>query len=100
MTIIALAGAPEWVSEISNVLADYGVEAAHYTDRAGYVAHLADARAALIVVDGAEADWRFWTVTPKISPATRRIPVVLVTDDASQRDAALRAGTNLVIAAG
>ena len=87
MTVIGLAGAPQWADEITTALADYGAEAAHYTDRTGYVAQLADDRAALILVDGADTDWRFWTVTPKISPATRRIPVVLVTDDAQQRDA-------------
>ena len=43
-------------------------------------------------------DWRFWTTTPKISPATRRIPVVLVSDDAAQRDAGAARGANLVLA--
>ncbi|MEO8392926.1 MAG: DUF309 domain-containing protein [Chloroflexota bacterium] len=100
MTTIAITGSPDWADEISSALRDFSVEAAHYADRTGYVAHLADDRAALILVDGADTDWHFWTVTPKISPATRRIPVVLVTDDADQRYEALRSGANMVIRRG
>ncbi|HVU14556.1 MAG TPA: hypothetical protein VHD90_24935, partial [Phototrophicaceae bacterium] len=85
MTTIALAGLPEWVSEVETALHDLGVQPMRYTDHTGYVTHLADQRTALILIDGADADWRFWTVTPKTSPATRRIPVVLVSDDPQQR---------------
>ena len=98
MTTIAITGAPDWEDEVARVLGEFDIQPTRYTDRMGYVTRLADDRAALILVDGTDPDWRFWTVTPKISPATRRIPVVLVSDDAQQRDQALRGGTNMVIA--
>src|SRR5579871_5999123 len=98
MTTIGIAGSPGWMGTVEAALRDLGVDPTRYTERAGYVTHLADQRTALMLVDGADADWRFWTVTPKTSPATRRIPVVLVTDDDQQRDQALRGGTNMVIA--
>lgn len=75
-----------------------GYTAVRYTDRAGYVARLADDHAALILVSGDDPDWRFWTTTPKTSPATRRIPIVVVTDDPAVRDGALLSGANLVLA--
>ena len=100
MTTIAIAGSPPWEDEVARVLGDFDLQPTRYADRTGYVTHLADDRAALILVDGMGEHWRFWTVTPKTSPATRRIPVVLVSDDAQQRDQALRSGANMVIARG
>src|SRR4051812_23653303 len=97
MTAVGIAGSPTWADEISAKLPAYDAVPLRYGERTGYVARLSDERVALMLVDGADEDWRFWTVTPKISPATRRIPVVLVTDDARQRDEALRSGTNLVV---
>lgn len=100
MTLVAITGAPIWGEAVTRRLDAAGALPLRVTERRGYVARLADERAALVLVDGADADWRFWAVTPKTSPATRRIPVVLITDDAGQRDAALRGGTNLVLAPG
>ncbi len=97
MAVIVITGSPVWGDAIAAELRDQGADPARYTDSAGYVTHLADDRAALILVDGADDQWRFWTTTPKISPATRRIPVVLITADPQQRDAALRSGANLVL---
>jgi hypothetical protein len=95
MTVIGIAGQPAWAESAAAHLT--GATVVRYTERTGFVARLADDRTALLLVDGGDADWRFWTVTPKISPATRRVPVVLVTDSANQRDQALRGGTNLVL---
>jgi predicted metal-dependent hydrolase len=97
MAVVALAGAA-WGSETEQLIRDHAAELIRCTERAGYVARLVDAQAALVLVNGVDADWRFWVTTPKVSPATRRIPVVLLTADAIQRDAALRAGANLVVA--
>lgn len=58
---------------------------------------LADANAALMIVNGDEADWRAYAVTPKTSPATRRIPIVVASDDAAVREDALRSGANLAL---
>ncbi len=68
-----------------------------FDDPTRYIARLTAARPALIIVDGGAAEWRFWTTTPKTSPATRRIPIVLLTADAAQHAAGLRAGADLVL---
>jgi predicted metal-dependent hydrolase len=96
-SIIVITGTPVWANEVAQVLREKGFTPAHYTERKSYVARLADDNAAMVLVGDGE-DWRFWTVTPKTSPATRRIPVVMVTDDAEIGEAALRGGANLVVA--
>ncbi|MEP7293096.1 MAG: DUF309 domain-containing protein [Chloroflexota bacterium] len=100
MTVVGIAGAPEWAEEVARLLRERNAEPVFYTDRASYVARLVDEGVALILVAGADGQWRFWVTTPKSSPATRRIPVVLMTEDAQQRDDALHSGANLVLAAG
>ncbi len=98
MATIIIAGSPEWAEAIRVVLRENDADPRQYTERTGYVARLADDRAALILVDGGDDHWRFWTTTPKTSPATRRVPVVVITADAQQRDTALRSGANVVLA--
>jgi predicted metal-dependent hydrolase len=71
-----------------------------WTEPAGYVARLADTRPALIVVDARAAGWQAWAVTPRASAATRRIPVIVLTDDAAVRAEAEAAGASAVIAPG
>ncbi len=95
--VIAITGIPAWLEAVKAGLgADYTVQG--YRERAGYIARLADQHTAMIIVDGADPDWRFWTTTPKTTPATRRIPVVLVSDDAAQRREALLSGADFVFA--
>jgi predicted metal-dependent hydrolase len=65
---------------------------------ADYIARLVDDGAALIVVDGARDDFTFWTAAPKTSPATRRVPVVVVAGDPARRADALRAGADFALA--
>ena len=93
----ASSGTGTWLDMVTSALIDLGVQPTRYTERNGYVARLADDRAALILVDGTGENWHFWAVTPKTSPATRRIPVVLLSDNPAQRDEALRSGVNQVI---
>ncbi len=71
----------------------------HYTEKAGYIVRLSDDFPALILVDSRDPDWRYWTTTPKTSPATRRIPVIVVHDssDPALRPQALSAGADEVI---
>jgi hypothetical protein len=97
--LLVITGAPGWIGEAKRLAAALGWRAAHYAERAGYVARLADDHAALIMVDGADTDWRFWTTTPKASPATRRVPVVVVSDAAQVRAAAVDAGADFAIPA-
>lgn len=53
--------------------------------------------AAMILIDGEHPDWRQFTTLPKVSPATRRIPILLVSDEAGQRAQALRLGADLTL---
>jgi hypothetical protein len=86
-----------WRDEVVSLLAREDYAAVQYTDRTNYVARLAEDNAALIVVDGDTDDWQFWTTTPKSSPATRRIPIVLISKDAVRRAAALGQGATLAL---
>jgi predicted metal-dependent hydrolase len=96
---IVIAGAPHWAREVETTLgSEYRV--LHYNERGNYIARLADDRAALIVVNGDDRRWRFWTTTPKISPATRRVPIILVTDKPAVRREAFLAGADLHLAPG
>jgi hypothetical protein len=95
LIVVAGEADPAWFSAVSTALGD-GYRVRRYTLRTGYVSRLADDQAALIVVHGADADWRFWVTAAKSSPATRRIPVLVVTDDALVRDGALLAGADVV----
>ena len=75
-----------------------GVRLLHYVrPPADLIARLTDDHADLIVVDGAADDWQAWTSAPKRSPATRRIPLVLVSADAERRAAAHSAGADRVL---
>lgn len=96
--VVVLAGVgeplPDWAQQLADSLAET------YTfrtrrERTGYVSALADDLAALVLVDGDADDWRFWTATVKSSPATRRIPVLLVSDDDSRRAQALGSGADI-----
>jgi predicted metal-dependent hydrolase len=64
---------------------------------ADYITRLVDAGAALIVVNGERADFAFWTAAPKTSPATHRVPVIVVAPDAARRADALRAGADFAL---
>ncbi|GAB4522733.1 MAG: hypothetical protein OHK0046_35700 [Anaerolineae bacterium] len=90
MTLIAITGAPPWLAQIT---ADYR----QYHDREHYIAQLADDRIALILVDGTQPDWAFWAVNPKISPATRRIPVFVVSDSDAVQAQARQSGADLAL---
>lgn len=95
MITVAVAGSPAWVNDVA-ALPD--VSLVTLSERAGYVSRLVDTGVALVLVDGGDADWRFWVTTPKTSPATRRIPVGLVSDDPQQRSEALHSGANITFA--
>lgn len=93
---IAVVGPAEWLDVLRQPLGgDY--QLLHVTERAGYVPRLVDAPAALILIFHVD-DWRSWTATPKASPATRRIPIVFVSDDAHARREALSAGADVTLA--
>jgi hypothetical protein len=91
--VIVITGMPAWARQVESQLsADYRIE--RCTERAGYVTRLTDWLAAMILVDAGDSDWRFWVSTPKSSPATRRIPIIVAAEDADTRRAAFTAGAD------
>lgn len=96
-TVVLITGDSPWAETLRDQL-PAGWRAVIYTRQGGYVPRLVDDRAALILVDGTRGDWQFWTATPKASSATRRIPVIFVSDEAALRAAARSAGADEALA--
>jgi predicted metal-dependent hydrolase len=94
--VIVIVGNPDWKNAVQSVLS-HDCTIIQYTNHIGYITRLADDHAALLLVDATDTDWRFWTTTPKTSPATRRIPIILIGDQPELREAGLIAGADLVI---
>ncbi|MCB9451099.1 MAG: DUF309 domain-containing protein [Anaerolineaceae bacterium] len=92
-SVVVIAGTPPWTAALLAQL-PVGWTGKIYTQQAGYVPRLVDDGAALILVDGAAAEWRFWTATPKVSPATRRIPLIVISDDETHFPTARTAGAD------
>jgi hypothetical protein len=93
---IIITGQPAWAQTVAEKLgADYTI--VHQTDPAGYMNTLIELLAALILVDGTSSQWTTWTSVPKASPATRRIPIILVSDDVQQRANAPISGADLAV---
>lgn len=90
---LVITGNPAWLADIRPKLADYALEAVTQPD--GYMNTLIERHAAMILVDGSQEDWKRYTTTPKTSPATRRIPIILVSDDDEQRASASVIGADL-----
>lgn len=97
---IILIGLSDWKVQIETLLELPGFELVVYTTQDGYVSRLAADHAAMVIVDGSQPAWRFWVTTPKASPATRRIPVVVVADDPAAYEAALGAGADFALSPG
>ncbi|MEO1163647.1 MAG: DUF309 domain-containing protein [Chloroflexota bacterium] len=93
---IVITGNPAWREKISDALSEtYIIHQQAEFD--GYMNTLIDSLAALIVVDGTDANWHLWTTTPKVSPATRRIPLVLISADADIRSDAPIKGADFTL---
>ena len=65
------------------------------SESSGYMNTLIETRAVMIFIDGLHPDWQRFATTPKTSPATRRIPIVMVSDDVQQRSDATVVGADL-----
>lgn len=72
-----------------------GYDTVEISAETGYMHTLIDKRCAMVFIDARKANWRSFTLAPKASAATRRIPVLVVSDDASQRAEATLAGADL-----
>ena len=91
-SLVFVAEAPSFAPIIEQ-LEDYAI--IQLAARGRYMSALIDARAAMVFIDSALADWRDFVIAPKASAATRRIPLLLVSDDAQTRAAAISAGADL-----
>lgn len=93
---IVIAGDASWVATASAQLqAEYRV--VQQIVPQGYMNELIESLAALILVDGSTTEWATWTSIPKSSPATRRIPIILVSDETAVRQQAQANGANIVL---
>ncbi len=62
-----------------------------------YMNTLINDQVAMIFVDSQHPDWERFTTSPKISPATRRIPVIVVTDIPEQSTNAMMLGADFTL---
>ncbi len=95
---IVIAGEPTWADTIIERLgAAYNVVQQQHST--GYMNTLINSLAALVLVDADQQPeaWQRWTTTPKTSPATRRIPVVLISADADIRAQSAAKGADLAL---
>lgn len=95
-TTIVITGNPPWRGTVTAQLEDtFTVH--HQADFTGYMNTLIDSLAALILVDSTDENWISWTSAPKASPATRRIPLILISDDPDIRANATVQGADVAI---
>jgi uncharacterized protein len=88
---------PLWINVLRAVSDASGFALDHYTSTESYIPRLADDHAALIVVDGGDTVWRHWTTSPRVNAATRRIPIVVVSDEVEVRAQAQGVGADFVL---
>ncbi len=93
---LVITGRADWLQSIQEQLGDT-CRVLHLPERGTYIETLINNRAALVLVDGTADDWRDWTSVPKSSPATRRVPIVLISDEATVREAAPESGADLAL---
>jgi len=74
-------------------LEDYSIVT--ISEAGSYMNTLIKTRAAMVLIDGAHPDWKRFTTSPTTSPATRRIPIVVVADGDDQRAQASVIGADL-----
>lgn len=94
---LVIAGQPAWAAAVQQALSPQDTLLTFASAEAP-VARLAQAHPALVLVDGDALDGPTWTGAAKTSPATRRIPLVVVSASPAARQAALRGGADLALA--
>lgn len=90
----AITGTPQWLETAQIALAAYNLETITYASRDNLLSRLADDGAAVLVIDATREDWRAWITLTKTSPATRRVTVIVLADNAETRSAALKTGAD------
>ncbi len=95
--IIIMAGTPAWgETVIARLSAEYQI--LQIAQPGSYMKTLIEQRVAAVLIDGTAPDWDKWTSIPKSSPATRRIPLLLISDDADTRAQASKQGADMALA--
>lgn len=94
---IVIIGRPPWLDAASAAIAEAGFTAHFEKAEPGLVTRLVEARASLILLPAAGDRWRWALTAPGVNAATRRLPLVVVTDDADLRVEALSAGAAEVL---
>lgn len=93
---VIITGTPDWAENVREQLeADYAI--IHQAQPTGYMNAMIETLAALVLIDGDAADWTMWTSVPKSSPATRRVPLVLVSEDPETRAEADANGADVAL---
>lgn len=94
---IVITGNPSWRETISTELStEFTIH--HQAEFDGYMTILIESLASLVLVDSSDAEWITWVSTPKASPATRRIPIMLISEDSSIRENSAIQGADVAIA--
>ncbi|QPC84441.1 DUF309 domain-containing protein [Phototrophicus methaneseepsis] len=94
---IIITGKPDWASRVTTSLAD-SYDIRQLTQPGTYMNTLIETRAALVLIDGNDDSWASWATTPKTSPATRRIPIALISEDHEQRAVSTLKGADIALA--
>jgi predicted metal-dependent hydrolase/CheY-like chemotaxis protein len=92
--MIMITGCPAWGDHVAELLRSGEFEPVTCPESAAYLDQLVDEHAALILVDGDDPHWRYWAITPKTRQPTRRIPILIVTDQDDIRRTAISAGVD------
>jgi len=95
--IIIIADSPSWLEAARATLEAIDCLVIHQETRIGYVQTLIDSLAALVLVDGTLPAWEAWVHTPKVSPSTRRIPILVLADDLKTRERASIEGADAAL---
>lgn len=94
--VVVITGTPAWIAGVLPALeSDY--EVIHLPQPGSYMKTLIDRLAALVLVEGDSPGWDKWTAVPKSSPATRRIPIILISANAETRAASATKGADLAL---
>jgi len=93
--LIVLVGSQAFFDRFATLDATYSLH--HIAQEGTYMQTLMEQQPILVLIDGTRDDWARWTSTPKSSPATRRIPIILLSDDATQREQAAKQGADAAL---
>lgn len=88
---------PIWANALTEHLPDYTIH--HQIASQDYMNILIETQTAMILIDSDTNNWSQWVSTPKASPATRRIPIILITDNPDIRASAAFHGADLALSA-